>query len=280
MNTKKRPPFLRRRLGHRLRALREAAGLTIADAAAKLDKTRSALHRIEAGQTRADVHLIRSMMDVYDIYVDDLVDAAREARRPRWFSRFRLADLGYVDLETEAVRVNEFCGLNLPGLLQTEPYMRALFARSPRPRSPKALEDDVAVRLTRRGRLSSEDHPLELMAIVDEAALRRRVGGAEVMRGQLRHLIESAVLPTVTLQVLPLRDGAHGGMEGGFILLRFPEDDPELLYVEHVAGSLHIEDAEEVGAARLAFEQLRTETLGPADSVALIEQIRAEFDEA
>jgi transcriptional regulator with XRE-family HTH domain len=276
VNTKQRPPILRRRLGHRLRALREAAKLTIEDAAARLDKSRSALHRIEAGQTRADVHLIRSMMDIYDVYVDDLVDAAREAYKPQ----FDYGLLGYVDAEAQAVLVREFCALNLPGLLQTEPYIRALFARYPLARTPKLLEHDVAVRLNRQRRLTDQDWPLELVAIVDEAALRRKVGGTEVMRGQLEHVVKAATLPTVTLQVLPLRSGAHGCMDGGFNLLSFPEDDPELLYVAYVTGSLHIEVAEEVRVARLAFEQLRAEALDPADSVALIERVRAELDDA
>lgn len=254
--------------------------LTLEQAAELLDMNRTSLNRIEKGEYRATVHLIRSMMDLYDDWMEDLVDQAREALKPGWFSQYSLTDWGYVDVETEAVEVHQFCGLNLPGLLQTEPYMRALFAQGLVPRTAKKLADDVAVRLIRQERLTDEENPLDLVAIVDEAALRRRVGGSELMRGQLDHLLETAAMPTVTVQILPLRDGAHCAMEGGFNLLTFPEDyNPELLYVEHITGSLHIEEAEQVRVARLAFDRLRTEALSPADSVAMIGQVCAELDE-
>jgi DNA-binding XRE family transcriptional regulator len=260
--------------------MRERAGLTMEEAAARLDMSRTSLFRVESGEYRANVHLIRSMMDLYDCYLEDLLDQAREALKPRWFHQYPLVDMGYVDVETEAVLVREFCGFNVPGLLQTEPYMRALFNHHPLPRTARVLEDDVAVRLIRQQRLTNEDEPLELVAIVDEAALRRMVGDTEVMHGQLDHLIETAALPTVTLQVLQLHDGAHSAMDGAFTLLSFPEDyNPELLYISYATGSLHIEKAEQLRAARLMFEQLRTEALGPADSVALIEQVRAGLDE-
>jgi hypothetical protein len=165
----------------------------------------------------------------------------------------------------------------LPGLLQTEPYIRALLERDRLRRTDQQLINDIRVRLIRQRRLTSEDNPLSLVAIVDEAAMRREVGGVEVMREQLRHLVDVSALPTVTLQILPLREGAHSAMGGAFTLLSFPDqEDTELLYVEYATGALHIEDAGEVRAARLKFDQLRTEALSPVDSVALIERIISE----
>lgn len=279
MDTHPTPPFLRRRLGRRLKALRESAGLNLEDAARRLDKARSSLHRIETGETRADVHLIRSMMDLYDRYEEDLLDQAREALKPQWFRAFGVEDLGYLDVETHACRVREFGGLNLPGLVQTEAYVRSLLAHSRRKRTKQQLDNDIAVRLIRQKRLTSEDDPLELVAIVDEAALRREVGGREIMREQLRHLVETTALPTVTLQVLPLRDGAHSAMDGAFTLLDFPDAaDAELLYVDYTVGALHIEDADKVREAKLILDQLRTEALSPADSTGLIEQVAGELD--
>lgn len=273
------PPFKRRRVGRRLREMRERAGLIMEEAATRLDMSRTSLFRVESGEYRASVHLIRSMMDLYDCYVEDLLDQARDALKPHWFHQYGSAGLGYVDVETEAVLVREFCGFQVPGLLQTEPYMRALFDQHPLARTTKRLEDDVAVRLIRQRRLTDEDRPLELLAIIDEGALRRRVGGADVMRGQLEHLLEAATLPTVTLQALPLRHGAHSAMDGA-TLLSFPEDyNPEMLYVEYATGALHIEDADKLTAAKLMFDRLRTEALSPADSVALIEQVQAEPDD-
>lgn len=277
MNTHNKAPFLRRRLGRRLRALREEAGLTIEQAAPLLDKTRSALGRIEKGVTRADVHFVRSCMDLYDQYVDDLLAETREALKPQWFRSFGVEDRGYVDVETYAALVKEFQALTLPGLLQTESYIRALLERDQLRRTRAELKNQISVRLIRQQRLVNEENPLALVAVVDEAALRREVGSVETMREQLRHMVEVAAWDTVSLQVLPLREGAHSGMDGAFTLLSFPEpEDSELLYVEYATGALHIEDAGEVREARLVFDQLRTEALSPVDSVALIEQIITE----
>jgi hypothetical protein len=139
-------------------------------------------------------------------------------------------------------------------------------------RTAEQLRNDIRVRLIRQNRLVSEENPLEITAIIDESALHRDVGGQEVMREQRRKLIEMAALPSVTLQVLPL--AAHSAMDGGFILLSFPEpEDTDLLYVEYATGALHIEDDAEVRAGKLRFGQLRTEALSPGDSVALIERI-------
>jgi transcriptional regulator with XRE-family HTH domain len=275
----KKPPFRRRRLGKRLRELREAAGLSLDDAADRLDKSRTAMFRIEKGETRADVHLIRSIMDVYDRFEEGLLDAARVAMKPSWFTAYGVQDMGYIDVETEASRVCTCPAMALPGLLHTEAYIRALFERVHRRRSPRQIDNDVKVRLIRKQRLTSEDNPLELFALVDEAALLREFGGPEVMREQLLHLVEMSALPTVTLQVLPLRGGPPNAMDGPFTLLTFPDpDEPDLLYHEYLTGALHIEDEDEVGEARLVFDMLCGEALSPTESVALIERLAAQYD--
>ena len=269
------PTFRRRRLARRLRQMREQAGLTLAEAAQRLDKTRSSLGRIETGQSRADVHLARSMMDFYDIYDPELLDLVREANRPGWWTKYNIDDRGYISTETEASAVLEFSLIQIPGLLQTEAYMRALFAAHRLP--AHRVENEVAARLMRQRRLQDEEFPLELTAIIDEAALRKLVGGAEVMRGQLRHLVKCGALPTVSIQVLSDAAGAHTGTSGAYIILDFPDGDPALLYVAHVTGALHIEKPEELDQARLMFDQLRSEALSPKESVALIERLAGEL---
>jgi transcriptional regulator with XRE-family HTH domain len=270
----KKPPFRRRRLGKRLRALRESAGLSMDAAGAKLDKSRTSLLRIESGEYRADVHLIRSMMDVYDRWDEGLLEAARDALKPSWFTTYGVKDLGYIDVETEAIRVCDYPGMHLPGLLHAEPYMRALFERAYPRRSPEQIDNQVAVRSIRQQRLTSRDDPLELVAIVDEAALRREIGSPEIMRVQLQHLIELAALPAVTLQVLQMKGCPPIAMSGAFTLLDFPDpEEPDLLYHEYLTGALHIEDEDEVREARLVFDSLRSEALNPAESVAMIEQL-------
>jgi transcriptional regulator with XRE-family HTH domain len=276
--THAKPPFRRRRLGRRLRDLRESAGLTLDNAAPLLDISRSALHRLECGGTRADVHVVRSMMDLYDRYEPELLDAVRAAAKPSWFTNYGVQDMGYTDAETEAGRVHTYAGMQLPGLLHTERYIRAQFDQAHRRRSTKELDNDLAVRRIRQQRLVSDDDPLELVAVIDGAALQREIGGPAVLRDQLDHLIMMAELPSVTLHVLPLRTSPVNALDGGFTLLGFPEPgEPDLLYHEYVTGALHIEDEEEVRVAKLVFDSLRGEALNPADSVALIEQHATEL---
>ncbi len=276
--THTKPPFRRRRLGRRLRALRESTGLTLEAAAPRLDLSRSSLFRVESGETRASVHLVRSMMDLYDRFDPDLLDAVRAALKPSWFTAYDVRDMGYIDAETEADRVWAYPGMHLPGLLHTEAYIHALFGQAHRRRSAEQVDNQIAVRRIRQRRLTSEDDPLDLVALVDEAALTREIGGPAVLRAQLDHLVMMAELPTVTLHVLPQRQCSANALDGGFTLLGFPTpDEPELLYHEYVTGALHIEDEAEVREARLVFDSLRGEALNPADSVALIERHAGEL---
>lgn len=276
MNTQKKAPYLRRRLGRRLRGMRESAGLTLEQAAERLDKKRSALHRIETGVTKADVHFVRSAMDLYDVYDPDLLDQTREAAKPMWLRAFGITTPGYVDVETYAVQVREFSALTLPGLLQTEAYIRALFDKGLLIR-PEQITNATRVRLIRQKRLQDPEDSLSIEAVIDEAALRRVVGDAQVMRDQIRHIIKVADLPTVTVQVIPQSAGGHCAMNGAFVLLSFPEpEDPETLYVEYPTGALQSNDEQEVCAAKLMFADLRAQALSPADSIEFLERILRE----
>nr|WP_225953415.1 helix-turn-helix transcriptional regulator [Kibdelosporangium phytohabitans] len=268
---------MRRRLGAKARRMREEAGLTLSEAADLLDKTKSALHRVETGETRLDVHLARSMMDKYDIYDPKLVDDAREAAKTPWYRAFGVEDMGYVDVETSAARVNEFSVLLVPGLLQTDAYMDAVFS-SGHSQDPARMESQHKIRRIRQARLTDEERPLKIHAVLDEAALHREVGGAVVMREQLLHLIAVAARPAVTLRILPFDRGAHRSLMGSFTVLEFPDpSDPPMLYVEFPMGSLHIEDVEKVGEAKLRFEQLRRTALNLAYSVELLERLAVEL---
>jgi transcriptional regulator with XRE-family HTH domain len=271
-------PTLRRvRLARRLRRMREARGLNLDEAARLLDKKRSALHRIESGMTRADVHFVRSAMDIYDAYDADLVDLARDAAKPGWWRKYGLDDRGFVPMETEAATELELSLVHIPGLLQTEDYINALLAGGMNAITGNR-QGNAKPRLYRQRRLTDPEFPIELVAIIDESALRKNIGGADVMRAQLRHLIRQAELPTVTLQVLPNSCGAHPGLDGEFIVLGFPEDeDPDLLYYAYLTGSVHIEKPEELAKAKLAFEHLRSVALSPGDSVDFLEEVAREL---
>lgn len=253
--------------------MREASGHTLETASLELDKTRSALHRIETGETKANVHLVRTMMDLYDHHEPSLIEATRDSLRKPWFAAFGVKDNGgYLGVETEADRVDEFAAQIVPGLLQTDGYIRALCTTRDRMNPEQA----ALIRMFRQRRLVSEFRPLTYTGIIDEAALLRQIGGPAVMREQLHHLIDVAALPTVTLRVLPLDVGAHDALPGAFCLLSFPDpEDPEYLYVEHVIGTLHTEDQEEVLAARTVFAQLQSVALEPDALVTLIKRLAA-----
>jgi transcriptional regulator with XRE-family HTH domain len=266
----------RRRLGARLRTLRERAGLTIERAAAKLDFSPSKLSRIENGEQKIDVHWVRSMLDLYDAAEDwsALIDQARRAEERGWWTEYGINNKGYLAEEADAYRVRNFELVYVPGLLQTEGYARAVLQSGLAERTSQWIEKEVAARMRRQRRLRDADDPVELHAIIDETVLRRPVGGPDVLRAQLQHILAAVDLPTVTVQVLPLAVGAHVGMDSGFALLSFPEpEDPDVAYLAHVAGAVHTQQESEVRRCTLVFDRLRSAALGPDDSVAFLRRV-------
>ncbi len=181
------PTYLKRKIGRRLREMRERAGMTLDIAAPRLDKTRTSLHRIEVGETLADVHLIRTMTDLYDQRDDELLDLARATKKRAWWYPYigPRSQITYVDMETEASRARTFHTTAVPGILQTADYIRARFTGARQAWTRGCAENLIAVRRIRKGRLSEKEDPLYLEAVIDESALRRMVGGPEVMREQL-----------------------------------------------------------------------------------------------
>lgn len=271
----------RRILGRRLRLLRESAGLTLEDAAPLLDWSTSTLCRIENGQQAPHVHGVRSMMDLYGLAGekwDELLDLTREVRRKGWWRAYGMGDDAYVGFEAEANRIRDFTLTYVPGLLQIPEYSQALFTATTVHRTPAELTAVVEVRSIRQQRLTSEDSPLELVAVIDEAALHRPVGGSEVMAAQLRHVVATAALPSVSLHVLPTAVGAHAGIASPLTVLSFEHlGEPDIAYVEHTLGSLRLEKESEVSRARLVFDQLRAAALDPAESLVRIREVAAQL---
>jgi len=248
--------------------------MSIDEAALALDKKRTSMYRVEAGESRVDVHLARSMMDVYDIYAPTLLEDVRYALQPGWWTTFGLKELGYVDVETEAAVVRDAAIAHLPGLLQSRPYMLAVFDADPLRRSRSELATQVEIRQVRQSRLMAEEFPLQLVALIDESVLRRTVQLPDLGIEQLDHLVIMSDLPTVTLRVLPTDGGLHAGMVGAFTLLEFPDpEDQEILYVEYPTGSIHIEDEAEVSRAKALYNSLCDKALSHGESVALIERV-------
>jgi transcriptional regulator with XRE-family HTH domain len=234
MGTPHRIPRRRRQLGALLTKLRVEAGLTQAEVARRLERTDSTISRIEGGQP-PDIHLMRAMLDLYTVTVDrwkPIEDMRARAKEKGWWHAYRLDGLGddygygygYVPMEAEASRVHSFQLALVPGLLQTEEYMRAVFATSSQV-PIKQVNNEVAARLKRQERLFGDD-PLALHVVMDESLLWRGFEW-EVMSAQLARIAEMAELPNVTVQVMPASVGPHEGFSGMFTVLGFP-DEPDV----------------------------------------------------
>jgi Domain of unknown function (DUF5753) len=199
------------------------------------------------------------------------VQLAREARKKGWWHAYNEVFTGaFVGLESEASLLKVYQALLVPGLLQTEDYMRAVI-KAVRPESTQAqLDKRVAGRLERQQLLRDSDAP-RYWAVIDEAVLYRPVGGAKVMQSQLEQLDELGALPHVTLQVMPFAAGAHAGMEGPFLIFGFPEQaDPDVVYVENNTAEVYLEEPVDVDRYRVMFDHLRASALGPDATRALI----------
>jgi transcriptional regulator with XRE-family HTH domain len=267
----------RRVLARQLRLLREQSGLTLEQAAPKLDFSVSKLSRIENAQVVIDVHWVKSMLDVYDVggaRWNELLDLAREAQRPGWWRAYGLGNNSYIAFETEASRAQVFTLGYVPGLMQTADYARALMGAVPVRRTDDEMDNEVAARMYRQQRLTSTENPLEMVTVIDESALHRPVGGPEVLRNQLGQIAALAELDTVTMSVLPTGVGAHAGLASSFTILSFGElEEPDMAHVEHTIGALILDKDGDVARARLAFERVQSDALGPAESLELVQRL-------
>jgi hypothetical protein len=182
----------------------------------------------------------------------------------------------FIGFEDEARSISNYQSLLIPGLLQTEDYATALI-HGTWPHAPThEVENRVSARMERQALLIREDPP-RLWAIMDEAAVRRLVGGRQVMRAQLDRLREAASRPNVTIQLIPFDAGSHPGMDGSFIVLEFPDPaDQSIVYTESAAGSLFLEEEAEIRRYILMLEHLRAAALRPDESVSLLAAIAAE----
>jgi transcriptional regulator with XRE-family HTH domain len=271
------PVVLRKEIGRRLRVARNEADLSLIEAAKELEIAPSSLSRFENGTGPVTIHLVRSMMDAYDRRLDDVLELVRQARTRGWWKQYGISDKDFVALETGANRISNYELTFVPGLLQTADYAQALFESSTKARTQEWIANRLAVRLSRQERLTDDEHPLELDAVVHEFVLRYPVGGPAVMRTQLEHLTLIAELPSVSLRVLPASVVSNESMGGGFTILDFPTaGQPSIAYSLHALGDERQDKSEQVEPARLLFNHLRSLALGPTESVSLIDRVAEE----
>ncbi|MFC4056989.1 helix-turn-helix domain-containing protein [Planomonospora corallina] len=271
-----------------LNRLRESSGLSRVEVADRIGSTDTTIWRYETGLSRPKPSDVAALTEVYGVTGrerDSLVEMAREARKRGWWHRHRQALKpgfdSYIGLEAEASVVRCYEPLVVPGLMQTEPYARAVIEATSVTHTPSEVDEKVAVRISRQKRLlhrSGDDDPIHLVAVLDEAVLRRQVGGREVMREQLEYLVDLASLPNVEIRVIPFSAGAHAAVDGKFCLLSFPEPaDPDLVYLEQAASGLVPEDPEEVRRYTLMFGSLTALAFGTEASAAFVAQVAKEL---
>ncbi len=275
------PPVRRRLLGASLRRLREQAGFTLDDAARVLECDRSKISRIETGQRGIRPKELRELLAEYGVdqrRADALGTIARQASQAGWWQTYgHVLDDAYQDfisLEASAQAIWTYEAQLVPGLLQTEEYARAIAAASLVAETQEQREQYVQARLTRQ-QILTRDTPLQFWAILSEGALRQLVGGPQVMKAQLRYLVEvSTSRPNVNLQVLPFAAGAHAATSGPFVIMKFPEaPDLGVVYLEGQTGGIYLESAGEVARYTLSFEHLRASALSTAATVRLIDEV-------
>jgi transcriptional regulator with XRE-family HTH domain len=263
-----------------LRRLRESARVTIDHVADRLECSASKISRIETGQTGVTPRDVRDMLRIYSVdpeYAETLMQIAREARMKGWWQLYGDVLTGaYVGLEAAADNVHAYEALVVPGLLQTEAYAWAMIHAARPDIDAAEVDKRVRVRVGRQSLLSQDD-PIDFWVVLDEAVLRRRVGGSSVMRRQLEHLAAMGELPNVTLQVLPFGAGAHAGMDGAFTLLRYNEPTTQdLVFAAHAAGGLFLEKEDELQRYAFIFDHLRANALRPDESINMIATLAKE----
>ncbi|HUQ55446.1 helix-turn-helix transcriptional regulator [Lentzea sp.] len=271
------PTVRKRRLVSELRRLREAAELTIEEVGERLECSASKISRIETGRVGVSPRDVRDMLAAYgadSATLDELVQLAREARRKAWWDEFGDIVPGrYVGYEADADSIRTYQGLMIPGLLQCEAYTRSLISQVLPDASAAEIDRRVRLRKARQA-LLNEDDPLRLHVVVDEAALRRLVGGTGVMRAQMARLLQVGAMPNVTVQVVPFSAGGYAAMDGPFVILSFPERlDPDVVYIESTRSGVYLEQPGDVSWYAEVFERLVRTALTPAGSASLITEV-------
>ena len=281
------PTVRRMQLGARLRSLRLAKGLTRDQAGWAIRGSESKISRMELGRVAFKERDVTDLLRLYGM--DDeaehqrLLAMTREANLPGWWQAY--ADVlttwfqNYLDLEQAAELIRTYEVQFVPGLLQTDAYARAVIMLGHGTASPQEIDRRAELRMARKQLLVREDPP-KLWAVIDEAVLRRRIGGPQVLREQIEHLLEMTVLRNVRLQVIPFASGGHAAAGGAFSILRFPHDEvPDVVYIEHLTSGLYLDKREDVDSYAAAMGRLFIEAEPPNRTPDLLRRALQDLDD-
>jgi hypothetical protein len=278
------PTVLRMLLGNQLHRLRETAGVTPDRAGYEIRASRSKISRMENGRVSFKDRDVADLLTLYGVTDEQkrasMLSLARQANTPGWWSKYGdvLADWfeAYLGLEGAASVIRTFELQFVHGLFQTEAYARAVTLLGYRTAPGEEIDRRVSMRLKRQDLLTSAEPP-QVWSVVDEAALRRPVGGRAVMRAQLKRLTEVAELPHITIQVVPFGRGGHAAASGSFTILRFRE--PELLdvvYIEQLTSALYLDNRDDVDHYMEVMNNLSAEALTPGRTARFLTEITRE----
>ena len=276
------PTELRIGLGSTLRRLREQAGITREEAAHTIRGSVAKISRMELGRVGFKVRDIADLLTLYrvtdPVRRTEFLELARRANEPGWWHRY--ADLlpnwfeTYLGLEQAASVIRTYELQFVPGLLQTPDYARAVTQLAHT--RTEEIERRVELRMRRQQLLTQPDAPT-LWAVIDEAALRRQIGGSELARDQLTHLLQVNEQSNVSLQIAPLSYGGHPASGGPFTLLRFAQSDlPDIVYLEQLTSALYLDKRSDVEHYALVMDRLVAQVEPPARTSAILSKIRNE----
>jgi transcriptional regulator with XRE-family HTH domain len=254
------------------------------EAAERIGCHKTKISRIENARLGISLGELRDLLTFYGVddvaYTEELVSLARRGGERGWTRHLGATLPSYadhIDYEQTANYIRSFQPLLIAGLLQTPDYARTLYRANPEMFSSEQLDEYVNTRMQRQEVLTKDDAP-RLVIIEGEAALRNEVGGRQVMVAQLDRLLEATDRPNIDIQVLPFNGGAHVGLTGGFVLFGFPTPAfSDVVCIEHITGTHHMETTDEIRSYTLAFDSLRSLALSPAASLDLIRRVKNEL---
>lgn len=279
------PTVRRILLGSQLRRLREEKGISREDAGYHIRASESKISRMELGRVSFKERDVDDLLALYGVTDPreraPMLVMVREANKPGWWQSYSDVTHNwfqpYIGLEEAAALIRTYELQFVPGLLQTEEYARGVISQGHASAPSDEIERRVSVRMNRQKVLARESPP-RLWVVIDEAALRRPIGGPKVMRGQLEHLIGLCSQPHLTLQVMPFDFGAHAAEGGAFSILRFPDADlPDVVYVEQLTGASYLDKREDVDVYAEAMSRLTVDSPQPSRTPDLLYQIMSEF---
>ncbi|BAJ29075.1 MULTISPECIES: helix-turn-helix transcriptional regulator [Kitasatospora] len=278
----------RRQLASRLKELRDARELTLTEVAGIVEVNQSSLSRIENGERGTTPVLVKALLDCYEVTDpverEDILDLVRadQAQRQQWWKKYSTVInttqyAGYLALESSATSFRSYEPQLVPGLLQTADYARQVITAMRVDLTARQVDALVTVRMERQEKVMDRPDAPKLWAVIDEAAIRRIAGSPSVLKGQLEHLLAVAPSPNLTVQLLPFSAGFHPGLYGSFMLMGFPEPNPDVVWVENLTNSVGFEGSEDVERYAEVFDHLRARALGPPETRGQINKILKEL---